>query len=264
MISYVDEIEALFDLYEEERLTEKEILQRTIELVLSHDFEKDYMYDLNDTLFNRGYSFQFEVKREKLKFDSKTYCELITNVTKSKDKTNQLMTYLRDVGDRRLTLSSIHLLKIRYLIDLGYLPTDNEIIIQNKNMSLRDFFNIYFYDKEIKAMIIKLFTKIGILYAELYFDLFAIEMEHLLWTIERDDKNYGYLKVNTLKIALNIAPKEYFEKDGKQYYNPKFSKVTKDYLKLIDKNEISKIKARWGEDGYETDNSGYRLLYKIL
>ena len=91
MISYVDEIEALFDLYEEEHLTEKEIFQRTIELVISHEFEKDYMYDLNDTLFNRGYSFQFDVKREKLKFDSETYYNLITNVTKSKDKTNQLI-----------------------------------------------------------------------------------------------------------------------------------------------------------------------------
>ena len=264
MICYVDEIEALFDLYEEEHLTEKEIFQRTIELVISHEFEKDYMYDLNDTLFNRGYSFQFDVKREKLKFDSETYYNLITNVTKSKDKTNQLITYLREVGDRRLTLSSIHLLKIRYLIDLEYLPNDNDLINQSRNMSLKDFFNLNFYNKEIKNMIIKLFTKLGILYAELNFDLFAIEVEHLLWTIERDDNNYGYLKVNTLKVALNIAPKEYFEKDGKQYYNPKFSKVTKDYLKLIDKNEISKIKARWGSDGYETDNSGYRLLYKIL
>ena len=94
MISYVDEIEALFDLYEEQRLTEKDIFERCIELVIKHEFNKDYMYDLNDTLYNRGYSFQFDVNRNKAKFDVEEYGLLITNVSKSKDKTKSLIEYL--------------------------------------------------------------------------------------------------------------------------------------------------------------------------
>ena len=264
MISYVDEIEALFDLYEEQRLTEKDIFERCIELVIKHEFNKDYMYDLNDTLYNRGYSFQFDVNRNKVKFDVEEYGLLITNVSKSKDKTKSLIEYLDKINDQRLTLASIHMLKVKHLIELGYLPNDNNVINDNNKLSLKDLFFIYYSNKEIHDIVIEALSRIGIEYAMLeYFD-FIFDIEYLLWSIEEKDKNYGYLKSNTLKVALNIAPKEYFEKDGKQYYNPKFSKVTKEYIKLIDKVKINQIKDKWGPEGYETIQTGHRLLYKLL
>ena len=73
MISYVDEIEALFDLYEEEHLTEKEIFQRTIELVISHEFEKDYMYDLNESYSNLYFIKQLVAGKYFLKLNNLSY-----------------------------------------------------------------------------------------------------------------------------------------------------------------------------------------------
>ena len=134
MFSYIDELEAIFDIYEAERLTEGEIFQRAIELVKKHKFDRDYMFDLNDTIFNRGYSFQFVVpKLDSEKFDLKKYETLCLNVGKSQEKTENLISYLKDVNDFRLGLASIHMLKVKYLISLGYLPDNIEFIESQRN-----------------------------------------------------------------------------------------------------------------------------------
>lgn len=264
MVSYIDEQEALFDLYEELHLCEKEILDRSIELVIRHDFDADYMYDLNDTIFNRGYSFQFEVESNKRKFNIDEYNNLITNVTKSKDKTLKLIKYLDEVNDQRLTFASLHMLKVKHLIDLNYLPSNNNIINSNTKLSFKELFFTYYEDKSFKKILVKALSNIGIKYAECeYFD-FIMDIEYLLYSIEENDPNYGYIKSNTLKVAFNITPKEYYEKDGKKYYNPKISKVSKEYIKLINKDKIKKIKSKWLEEGYETVNTGHMLLYKLL
>ncbi len=264
MVSYIDEQEALFDLYEELHLSEKEILNRSIELVIRHNFDADYMYDLNDTIFNRGYSFQFEVEDNKKEFDINEYNKLITNVTKSKDKTLKLIKYLDEINDHRLTFASLHMLKVKYLIDLNYLPSDNDIINSNLKLSFKELFFSYYDNKNLKKILVKTLSNIGIKYAECeYFD-FIIDIEYLLYSIEENDPNYGYIKSNTLKVAFNITPKEYYEKDGKKYYNPKTSKVSKEYLKLINKDKIKKIKSKWLKDGYETVDTGHMLLYKLL
>lgn len=266
MISYIDELEAIFDIYEAERLTEGEIFQRAIELVKKHKFDRDYMFDLNDTIFNRGYSFQFVVpKLDSEKFDLKKYETLCLNVGKSQEKTENLISYLKDVNDFRLGLASIHMLKVKYLISLGYLPDNIEFINNNSNLDLRALlFKSYEYDLEAKAIIIESLEYFGIPYPTLEYMEFRLDVEYLLWTIERNDPSRGYLKVNTLKIALNIAPKEYYSRYNKKYYNEKFSKVTKEYLKLIDQKCINTIKSRWGKDGYTVDGTGYRLLYQLL
>ena len=266
MISYVDEIEAIFDIYEAEHLTEAEISQRSIELVKKHDFDRDFMFDINDTLYNRGYSFQFEVPQlERELFDSEKYEELCSNVGKSKDKTEELIEYLKNINDFRLGLASIHMLKVKYLIALGYLSEDNEFIKANSNLDLRTLlFKSYEYDLEAKTIIVESLEDFGIPYSTLEYMEFRLDVEYLLWTIERDDPNRGYLKVNTFKVALNLAPKEYFVRNGKCYYNEKFSKVTKDYLKLISQKCVNIIKDWWDEEGYTVDGTGYRLLYQLL
>ncbi len=266
MISYTKEINALFDLYFDEQLTEHEVLLRSIDLVKSHNFDKDYMFDLNDVLYNLGYSFQFDVpEKERKAFDNSKYCEISTNVSKSKDKTKALIDYLNAVSDSRLWFASIRMLKIKHLIALGYLQTDNEIILSNTEKDIRTLlFEYYLSDEEVVSILVSTLEDMGMSYATYDYMAFRFDVEYLLWTIERDDINYGYLKTNTLKVATNIAPKEYFIRDGKNFFNPKFSKVTKDYLKLIDQEEINNIKEFWGEEGNEADGTGYLVLYKLL
>lgn len=266
MIRYVDEIEALFDLYENDHLTEKEIFHRSIDLAKKHKLDRDYLFDLNDVIFNRGYSFQFDVPPlDHKKFDNNEYWNIASNVGKSLDKTKELISYLKDVCDFRLSFASLHMLKVKYLISIRLLPSDNDFINAHSQFNLRDLlFTAREKNDSAFESIINILDEVGISYASLGYMRFRLDVEYLLWSIEQTDANYGYIKVNTLKIALNMAPKEYFEHDGKLYYNYKFSKSTRDYLKLINEDKIKEVKEEWGEGGYSTDGTGYLLLYNLL
>ena len=266
-MNYVGEIEALFDTYEDNHLTEAEIFGRCIDLVLKQNKDRDYMFDINDTLFNRGYSFQFDVPPlDRKEFNQDDYVALSSQSTKSKDKTKDLIDYLRSIHDFRLTFASMHMLKVDYLISLGYLPSDNEYINNRKGFTLRELlYRSYEENLEAKAIIVKALEKLGVLYSGYEEMEFKLDLEYLLWTIERDEKGKeSYKKVNTLKVAFNLAPKEYFIRDGKLYYNPRLSKVTKDYLKCINQKCINVIKDWWGEEGYSLDGTGYAVFYQLL
>jgi hypothetical protein len=65
-------------------------------------------------------------------------------------------------------------------------------------------------------------------------------------------------------VALQIAPKEYFERDDNVYYSLDTAKDGKKYIKLIDKKAVAEMKTKWGEDGYETLQDGYRVLHQYL
>ena len=83
IISYRKKIEALFDLYEEEHLTEKEIFERSIELAKDNNLDRDFLFDLNDTILARGYSFQFDIDDIKKKeFNSSDYWNIANNASK--------------------------------------------------------------------------------------------------------------------------------------------------------------------------------------
>ncbi len=266
-MNYVNELEALFDIYESEHLTESEIYGRSINLVLKHNQDRDYMYDINDTLYNRGYSFQFDVPpMNRVEFNQEDYVALCSQATKSKEKTDELICYLRGVEDYRLTFASLHMLKVSYLMSLGYLPLDNEYICKREIWTLRDIlYRSYEEDLEAKDILIKALTKIGVPYADYTYIEFKLDLEYLLWTIERDEHGKeSFKKVNTLKVALNLAPKEFFIREDKCYYNPRLSKVTKEYLKCIDQKCINTIKEWWGEEGYSLDGTGYAVFYQLL
>ena len=118
--------------------------------------------------------------------------------------------------------------------------------------------------KEIKKIVKSTLDSMGMVDALTKVGDFWLDMEYLLWTIERDDPKYGHLKINTIKVATAIAPKSYFERDDKIYYSVHTSKDFKKYIKLIDKTAVSKMKDKWGEMGYETLQDGYRLLHQYL
>lgn len=265
MISYRKEIEALFDIYENDlHLTEQEIFERSNKSIKEHKFNRDYMFDLNDVLYFRGYSFQYDIPPlEKRIFDKDEYALVIENSTKSKDKTNNLILYLKEVNDWRLSLCSLHALKTKYLVELGILPSDNVYINNNLKSNLRDlFFNAYFskdYD-----VILPCLEKVGILYSTLNYMIFRLDIEFLLWSIEQKDKNKGFIKANTIKIAFNIAPLDFFIRNDKYYYDQQFAEKLNQYLKLIDRKSLDFVKNEWNDKIEQLDDTGYKLLFKIL
>jgi hypothetical protein len=149
------------------------------------------------------------------------------------------------------------------LISLNYLP-NNEFFNAHCNDSIRDVFFANYLNDEIRTTIVSFLENIGFEYASLAYNEFRIDMEYLLWSIEEKDPNKGYLKVNTIKVARQIAPKEYFINQDKVYYNPQLSLVEKDYLKLIDKEKIHAIKEKYNYEPYPSLNDGYCVLFKSL
>ena len=262
-MDYITLIERLFDNFEAQRLSEDEILERSQNLVKCHKDDKEYLYTLNDTLYNRGYAFQFAIKNDKPKFDGDVYESLTGNVTKSKAKTQALIDYLAQLSNHILTLASMYLLKVRHLIDLGYLPDDNDTINAQANLTLQDLLFENYFDKAVKHAVQEALARMGI--PDIYggYNEFRLDVEYLLWTIDKS-KGAGYMKINTVKVALNIAPRQFFEREGKPYYYPSTAKEAKKFIKLIDGDAVAKIKARWGESGYETISDGYKLLYQYL
>ena len=245
MVNYYNEISALFDVYEiEERLTESDIYQRCLLLIKKHNFDKDYMYSINDVVHNRGYCFQFDVPNErKTQFNLEQYISLISNASKSKSKTIELINYLNEIKDHRLSFASIHAIKIKFLVELGFLPNNSEYINNHLRENFRDLlFESFNGDKDAYELLLTALEKIGFEYTSLPYFQFWLDMEYLIWTIERVDKRKGYIKVNTIKVAFGIAPRSYFERGDKKYYDASFSKKLNNYLKQIDKNALPILK----------------------
>ena len=265
MINYYDEIAALFDVYEkEEHLSEKEIFNRCKLLIKNHNFDVDYMYSVNDVVKNHGYCFQFNVPTQKEKaFSSDEYVSLISNVSKSRNRTEELINYLIAVDDYRLTFASIHALKVKHLIDLGILKsttwTNEHSTDDFRSLIFNSFDNKDNYEAMMDAL-----EKIGLKYIRLPYMQFWLDMEWLLWTIEQADPRNGHIKVNTIKIAFGIAPRIYFERGDKKYYDVSFSKKLNQYLKLINKDILEDIKAYYGDSADTNWPYGYSLLYKVL
>jgi hypothetical protein len=263
MSGYIKLIENLFDHYEKSGLTEEDIFDKCVNLIRSHKNDPEYTWTLNDTLYNRGYSFQFVVHDPRKKFDGKSYGDLTSQVTKSKAKTQALWEYLFATKDHRLILASLHMLKVQFLVDLGYMQ-DSPVLDNKKSFTMRELLYGNYDNEQIKKIVKSTLDSMGMVDALTKVGDFWLDMEYLLWTIERDDPKYGHLKINTIKVATAIAPKSYFERDDKIYYSVHTSKDFKKYIKLIDKTAASKMKDKWGEMGYETLQDGYRLLHQYL
>ena len=251
-----------FEYCEEIGMPEEEILEMTAQLVLHCNSDIDLMHELNEIVYHRGYSFEFEIERTKRQLDLDAFAELSTQTVKSKAKTESLIDHIRYMGDHRLTFATWHMLKLKHLIDLYYVE-DNPLLT-NKNLTLRDLFVQNYHNEEIKTIVRDALSELGMPYAWKEYNDFRLDLEYLLWTIEKKEPNYGYKKINTIKVALEMAPNIYFERgDIKYYYSDKL-KEAKKFIKLIDKDAISFVKAKWGEKGVEELYDGYQLFYKYL
>ena len=255
-------IEELIRYYEKQGMTEEDILDMIAQLVMHCDSDIDLMYELNDIVYQMGYSFEFDVPRTKRELDLEKFAELSTQTVKSKAKTESIIDHIRYMGDHRLTFATWHMLKLKHLIDLYYMEDSD--LLTDKNLTLRDVFMQNYDNKEIRAIVRDALSELGMPYAWKEHNDFRLDLEYLLWTIEKKEPNYGYKKVNTIKVALEMAPNIYFERGDIKYYYADKLKEAKKFIKIIDKDAVATVKAKWGEKGFEQLNDGYQLFYKYL
>ena len=169
----------------------------------------------------------------------------------------------------RLTLNSLHFIKLARLFELGILPDSNYSKDRIGKYNLYDFYMSLFSEKhsnleKLKEALEAWMEKIGLLWVRLDYMQFRMKMEYLLWTITQNDKvKDSYLKVNTIKVAFSICPREYFCYNDKVYYNESIHKNLVKYLAFIDRNEIARFKQMYQDSIDLLDDTGYKLLFNM-
>lgn len=275
----------LISKWEREHLTEKQIVDRFYKMItnsksdteefdsnhLVNNFDSELIYSINDALHWKGYSYQFETPIiAKYEFDSEEYGDLVSNCSKSKQKTFELLKYLSEMNNWRLTLNSLHFIKLARLFELGILPDSNDLKDRIGKYNLYDFYMSLFSEKhsnqeKLKEALEAWMEKIGLLWVRLDYMQFRMKMEYLLWTITQNDKvKDSYLKVNTIKVGFSICPREYFCYNDKVYYNESIHKNLVKYLAFIDRNEIARFKQMYQDSIDLLDDTGYKLLFNML
>jgi len=236
-MSYIEEIDLIISKYiNEYKYSEEELINACKNLYFKNKDNKEYLYDLNDSIRHFGYLFNFEVKDNKESITTiDEYRSLIHNVKKSKEKTKLLVDFLNKYKDKNYIFASLYLLKVEHLVSLNLLNESyNE---KHKNESLMELiYNyIYFYDgNETKLNELKqVLYDIGLVDAFNKFGMFYICMECLLYTITKKC-NIAYKYINTIKIAFNILPLNFYE-DNKNYYSETMAKDIFKYLNQVDK-----------------------------
>lgn len=280
---------------EKERRTQEEIINRLEHILIEKNWDNDECHSINDALIWNGYKYRFKplpVKRDK-EFDRYEYAALVKGVGKSLNQTLKLMQYLRDVQDFRLTFSSMHFIKMKYLYQANLINISNSVLEQYKNS---DLYETYFgcvnhsSDKECQEVIRYIEKEILPLMGEKYayqdFDYknFQIDMEYLLYTITFTGDKDAYKRINTLKVALNINKPEWhvwgidrlkfdtaktkteqnsLVEKGTYYYK----NLVKEFipsLKKIDKGIAKHVAENYKEYYEELTDDGYKVLYMLI
>lgn len=154
---------------------------------------------------------------------------------------------------------------MKFLIELGILPNSNTWIKAREGENFRDLmFESLSEGKEIYDLILDAAEKVSLEYIRLSYMQFWLDMEYLLWTIEKVDPRNGHIKVNTIKVAFGIVPKIFLERGNKKYYDVAFSKKLNKYLKLIDKDLLKTMKEVYKNSPEQDRPWGYSLLFKVL
>ncbi len=258
-ITYITELEKL-------KLDEKEIVTACIELARDCEYNREMILTINECLNEKGYRYQFMLPPDnKESFDNTKYFSLVKNASKSTNKTLDLINYLRSIKDSRLVLVSLHCLKVSRLIKLSLIP-NTDFYIEHENDNLYDLFFTYYQQVDVHHELCSTLKSIGIQYINEDFMQFRLDMEYLIYSMNKKDKSKDlFKKQNTIRVAFAIAPKIFFINDDKIYFEPKISKKLMSYLKLIDKTLIEEMKNKYAQsiENIETQN-GYKVLYYSL
>ena len=271
-----DNAKRIFDMiskWESESLTEEQIVNRLLTLINKDNENQELRYDINDALNWKGYSYQFElIQYEKKKYEPNEYFNLTQNITKSKsDKTKDFIVYLSEMQDSRLTLNSLHYIKLSKLAEVSNIDFSNQYFDKYKNDNLYNLYMSFFTEegqkeKELKDIIEYILQNIGMPFITMEYMQFRMHVEYLLSTISNNKKiSNGYVKANSIKVAFSICPREYLTVNGKEYFSNNIQQSLVKYLALIDKKEIKRIKTKYQDIINQIDNdNGYKLLFNML
>lgn len=267
MIFKTEDYENIIKMLEENKQDRKTILKKIIKgLKSSNDNEEleANIFNVNDALIWNGYNMKFDNFDNEVEFDNEEYYELVHNASKSLNKTIELIKYLDYTNSLRISLMSLDKLKIKYLVDLELLPNDNEVINNNLNEKFYDLYFKNYLNIEFRTILEEVFPYIGIRFYDTHQERFRIDMEYLLYSIHFVDDSKTYKKINTIKVALDICPKDYFIYEDKVHYDTKIDKNLKSYLKLLNKEIIEMLKQKYIEEIDYIMDSGYKLLFNLI
>lgn len=262
----IEKIIELISSWEEEKQTEHKIVQNCLVLIRNANYSRDFIFDVNDALSQKGYQYQFMTPKKQTPVIQDDYFYLTSQTSKSLNKTKNLIEYLKLTNDFRVSFASLHCLKIRNLILLGLLPSSSFFTFLEKENILNVYFSIYHQDLEPQKIIEDFFDQIGIRYLSIPSYRFKVDMEYLLWTMSKKDHTKKlYMKQNTIRVAFSIAPKALFETEDKKYYDENIALHLLSYLKLIDKKETLFIKEKYAQsiENLKIEN-GYKILFYTL
>ncbi|MBR3890674.1 MAG: hypothetical protein IKJ30_01205 [Bacilli bacterium] len=249
--------------------SEEEVILYFVDLYGLNPEDIDLLNDVNELFDERGYNCFFLMPSAKhKKFDLDEYCGYASKfVTKSKDKTLALIKYLKEVNSHRVTNTTLHLIKIKYLVDEGLLDSSNSYIKKcyDENSNLRDTLfqeymgkdeNIKSAIKEIKENILTKIGGYGDDYNKYPYYEFIVDTEYLLYSIN----NYKYS--NMIKLMFLMVEEEYLKRTGGQY-SDKFENIGK-YLSMIKKADVKWYLEKHNEYIGSYNHDGYVQFYRHL
>lgn len=279
---------------EEERKTEQEIVNILEKKLLECEWDKEECYNINDALIWHGYKYRFTpLPLKTKKFERFEYAGLVKGVGKSLNQTLKLMKYLREIHDYRLTLSSMHFIKMKYLFQAELMNIGNPLLDKIRDLDLYETYFTCIHNKEdenYQQIALHIEKNILPLMGEEYANRdilnkkFEIDMEYLLYTITFDGSNDAYKRINTIKVALNINNSDwhmwgidtikldvYKEKKEQEkviekgtYYYKNIVKEFIPSLNKINKDIAKKIANDYEEIYEEMVDNGYKVLYMLI
>ena len=262
----IENVLGLISSWENEKQSEHKIIENCIVLIQKNNYSCDYILAINDALRKKGYSYQFMSLAYNRSIIDSSFFDLTSQPTKSLQKTKDLITYLSKTNDFRVSFACLHCLKVQNLMILNFLPSNPFFESLKKENIYNAYFSNYQNNSEVQKHIEDFFNLIGIHYLSSSSFRFKMDMEYLLWTMNKKDHSKTlYIKQNTIRVAFNISPKEIFETKNKLYYEENIASFLVSYLKLIDKSAISFMKEKYKNIIEELDiDNGYKILFYTL
>lgn len=236
-------------------------------------YEKDLknmrlLENINQLFWERGYNTELLMPLEKHKeYDVDEYIEKSKSVSRSKIKTFEFMRYLDQINFHIVTMTSLHLINIKYLIEEGMLDSNNFYVKKHIDLksSLRDLlFEGYMSEDEetqkvirdIKEKLLVLLGGFGEDYNEFPYNEFIIDTEYLLYSLN------DYKKSNSIKLMFKMANKEHYARLNNQY-STKFEDVAV-FLRSINKDLVNWYLNKHKEYINDYERDGYVQFYRHL
>lgn len=264
-----EKIKSLFIKLENTLFSEEEVIATLIHIYGKNMDNIDLLNDINEVFYERGYNCHFLMPSVKhKKFDVDEYCSYASKfVTKSSDKTMKLMDYLKEINSHRVTNMTLHLIKIKYLVDANILDINNSYIKKcyDENLDLREaLFRDYLSENKdiidaIKAMKEDVLTRIGGYgddYNKFSYYEFILDTEFMLYSIN----NYKFS--NMIKLMFLMVEEDHLKRLGSQY-STKYEDVGK-YLTMIDKKYIKWYIEKHDSHVNSYKHDGYVQFYRHL